>query len=61
MSKKVETGLIVVKDDVFTKIRRNLFSIFFKKEAKLLDMLTELERPRNVINGKIIIPKEIKF
>ena len=60
MGKRVETGLIVVKDDPFTIIRRNLFAIFFKKEAKLLNMLADIEKPRNVINGKIIIPKEMR-
>ena len=60
MSKKVETGLIIVKDDIFTKIRRNIFAILFSKEAKLLDMLAEIEKPRNHTYGKIIIPKEIK-
>lgn len=60
MSKKVETELIVVKDDIFTKIRKNLFAIFFKKENELLNMLYEIERPRNKVYGKIIIPKEIK-
>lgn len=60
MSKKIETGLIIVKEDIFTKIRRNIFAIFFSKEAKLLDMMAEIERPRNQVYGKIIIPKEIK-
>lgn len=57
---KIETGLIVVKDDIFSKIRKNLFAIFFKKENKLLNMLYEIERPRNQVCGKIVIPKEIK-
>lgn len=57
---KIETGLIVVKDDIFSKIRKNLFAIFFKKENELLNMLYEIERPRNQVYGKIIIPKEIK-
>lgn len=60
MSKKIESGLIIVKDDIFTKIRKNLFSIFFKKENELLNMLYEMEKPRNQVSGKIIIPKEIK-
>ena len=60
MSKKVETGLIIVKEDIFTKIRKNLFAIFFKKENELLNKLYEIERPRNQVSGKIIIPKEIK-
>lgn len=57
---KLETGLIIVKDDIFTKIRKSLFAIFLKKENKLLNMLYEIERPRNKVYGKIIIPKEIK-
>lgn len=61
MSKKLETGLIIVKDDVFTKIRRNIFSIFFKKESKLMDEIYKLETPQNKITGKIVIPKEIKL
>lgn len=60
MSKKIENGLIIVKEDIFSKIRKNIFSMFFSKEAKLLDMLANIERPKNRINGKIIIPKEIK-
>lgn len=60
MSKKIETGLIVLKDDIFSKIRRHIFSIFFSKETKILDMLLEIEKPRNKINGKVIIPKEMK-
>lgn len=60
MVKKVDTGLIVVKEDIFTKIRKNLFTIFFKKENELLNMLYQIEKPRNKIYGEIIIPKEIK-
>lgn len=60
MGKKLETGLIIVKDDIFTKIRKNIFSIFLKKEQRLLEMIYELERPKNTITGKIVIPKEIK-
>ena len=60
MKKKVETGLIIVKDDPFTIIRRNIFAILFKKEARLLEMLSEAERPRNPISGNIVVPKEMK-
>lgn len=60
MSKKIETGLIVVKDDLFTKIRRSIFSVLFKKENKLLKMMYDIEKPKNIIKDKIIIPKEIK-
>lgn len=57
---KVETGLIIVKDDIFSKIRRNLFTIFFKEENRLLNMLYDMEKPRNKVFGEVIIPKEIK-
>ncbi len=60
MSRKIETGLIVIKEDVFTKIKKNIFAILFKEETRLLNMLEEIQRPRNKIEGKIIIPKEIK-
>lgn len=60
MKKKLETGLIVRKEDVFSKIRRRLFSLFYYKEASLLKKIEELEKPRNIVNGQIIIPKEIK-
>lgn len=60
MSKKIETGLIVVKDDLFTKMRRSIFSVFFKKENRLLQMVYEIEKPKNRITDKIIVPKEIK-
>ena len=60
MSKKIETGLIIVKEDIFTKIRRNIFATFFKKENKLLKMIYDIEKPKNKITEKIIIPKEIK-
>ena len=61
MSKKIETGLIIVKEDIFSKIRKNLFAIFFKKENELLNKLYEIEQPRNVVCGKVIIPKEISI
>lgn len=60
MGKKIETGLIIVREDIFTKIRKNIFAVFFKKENELLNKLYEIERPRNQVSGKIIIPKEIK-
>lgn len=57
---KVENGLIIVKDDIFSKIRKNLFAVFFKKENRLLEMLYDIERPRNKVTGKVIVPKEIR-
>ena len=32
MSKKIETGLIIVKEDIFSKIRKNLFAQYFLKK-----------------------------
>lgn len=61
MKGKMETGLIVRKDDVFSKIRRRLFTLFYPKEAKMLKKIGEIERPRNVVTGKVIIPREIKI
>lgn len=57
---KVETRLIIVKNDIFSKIRKNLFAVFFKKENRLLEMLYDIEKPRNKVTGKVIIPKEIR-
>ena len=61
MGKKVETGLIIVKDDIFSKMRRRLFAIFFKEENKLIEKLREIQKPRNIVSGKVIIPKEIRI
>lgn len=61
MDKKFENSLIIVKDDIFFKIRRNLFAMFFKKENQLLNMIKELEKPKNIITGNIVVPKEIKL
>ena len=61
MGKKIETGLIIVKEDMFSKIRKNLFAIIFKKENELLNKIYEIEKPRNVVRGKIIIPKEMSI
>ena len=61
MGKKIETGLILVKEDIFSRIRKNLFAIFFKKENELLNKIYEIEKPRNVVCGKVIIPKEISI
>ena len=61
MGEKVETGLIIVKEDVFSRIRKNLFAIFFKKENELLNKIYEIEKSRNVVRGKVIIPKDISI
>ena len=54
---KLETGLIVVKETKFDKIRKYLISIFFKNEQKMIiefEELMHINRPKN-----IIITKEI--
>lgn len=54
---KLETGLIVVKETKFDKIRKYLISIFFKNEQKMIiefEELMHINRPKN-----IIIPKEM--
>ena len=61
MGKKIETGLIIVKEDMFSKIRKNLFAIIFKKENELLNKIYEIEKPQNVVRGKVIIPKEMSI
>ena len=61
MGKKIETGLIIVKEDIFSRIRKNLFAIFFNKENELLNKIYEIEKPQNVVRGKVIIPKEMSI
>lgn len=56
--KKMETGLIVVKQTKFDKIRRSLLMFFYGKDYKIIEnyqQLIKIDRPKN-----IIIPKEIK-
>ena len=56
--KKIETGLIVVKQTKFDKIRRKLMMFFYGKDYKIIEQyqqLLKVNRPKN-----IIIPKEMK-
>ncbi len=56
--KKMETGLIVVKQTKFDKIRRKLMMFFYGKDYKIIEQyqqLLKVNRPKN-----IIIPKEMK-
>ena len=56
--KKMETGLIVIKQTKFDKIRRGLLMFFFFFDYKIFEnyqQLMNVNRPKN-----IIIPKEIK-
>ncbi len=54
-----ETALIIRKEDIFSKIRRRLYALFFPIEANIENRIKQIERPKNVITGQIIIPKEI--
>ena len=56
--KKTETGLIIVKQTKFDKIRKGLLMFFYGNDYKLIEkyeQLLKVNRPQN-----IIIPKEIK-
>ena len=56
--KKMEIGLIVIKQTKFDKIRRGLLMFFYGKDYKIFEnyqQLMNVNRPKN-----IIIPKEIK-
>ena len=59
MKPNLEMGLVIRKEDIFSKMRRTLYAIFFPVEYKIETKIREIERPRNVVTGKIIIPKEI--
>ena len=52
-----KTGLILVKDTKFDKIRRKLLMFFWGKDYKIIEefeSIIQVKRPKN-----IIIPKEI--
>ena len=56
--KKMETGLIVIKQTKFDKIRRRLMMFFYGKDYEIIEQyqqLLKVNRPKN-----IIIPKEMK-
>lgn len=56
--KKMETGLIVIKQTKFDKIIRRLMMFFYGKDYEIIEnyqQLLKINRPQN-----IIIPKEIK-
>ena len=51
---------IEVHDKLNPKIWNEDTTMKPEVENKLLDMLYEIEKPKNKVCGKIIIPKEIK-
>ena len=58
MVNKNETGLILVRETKFDKIRRKLLMFFLGKDYEIIqnfDELIKVNRPKN-----IIIPKPIK-
>lgn len=58
-NKRVETGLIIRKETVFSKMQRIWNTIFFKEEISILQKIEKYLLKSNKPNGKIIIPKEI--
>ena len=56
--KKMETGLVVIKNTKFDKIRRSIMMLFYGRDYETFEkyqQLVKVNRPKN-----IIIPKEIK-
>ena len=60
-SKKIETGLIIRKDNIFSKMQRIWNTIFFKEEICMLKKIEKyLLKPQRQIKN-IIIPKNISI
>ena len=56
-NKKIETGLIVRKDNIFSKMQRIWNTIFFKEEISMLKKIEKyLIKPQKKIKN-VIIPK----
>ena len=58
-NKKIETGLILVKETPFEKIRRRLMLLLYGRDYRTIynyENLIKVNRPKN-----IIIPKSIKW
>ena len=58
--KKMETGLIVIKQTKFDKIRRRIMMFFYGKDYKIIEQYQQLLSVRVVKPKNIIIPKEMK-
>ncbi len=59
--KKIETGLIIRKENVFSKIQRIWDTIFFKEEISILKKIEKyLIKPQKQMKN-IIIPKQISI
>lgn len=61
MKKTQETSLIIKKETIFDKIRKNLYFIFHQEEdLQIIQKLEEFTYHRTPRPTNIIIPKEIK-
>lgn len=55
-----ETSLVIKKENLYDKIRKNLLLLIFQKDYQIIQKLEMLIRPRRPQpNTKIVIPKEI--
>ncbi len=60
MGNLVETSLIIKKETIFDKIRKNLFLFIYQKDYEMIRRLEDLIKPkRPKSNSQIIIPKEM--
>ena len=58
MSNLVEKSLVVRKENLYDKIRKNLLAFFYAKDYKMMERLDKLIVPKRP-NKRIIIPKEM--
>lgn len=60
MANRKETSLVIKKENVYEKIRKNLLILIFHKDYQMIQRLENLMKPtRPKPNVKIVIPKEI--
>lgn len=60
MANLKETSLVIRKENLYDKIRKNLLILIFQKDYQMIQKLEKLIRPkRPKTNQTIIIPKEI--
>ncbi len=60
MANLKETSLVIKKETLYDKIRKNLWVIIFQKDYQTMQRLENLIKPkRPKVSQKIIIPQEI--
>lgn len=60
MANLKETSLVIKKETLYDKIRKNLWVITFQKDYQTMQRLENLIKPkRPKVSQKIIIPQEI--